>query len=136
MDRDKLIENAKKHYVRAFTAFSNEIHLHNVNECERLWTEWCSLEDVEIIGDLSFPTPEMRKPITLYLAEYGFEICVNCGKDAYAYYDDMLLKCPHCKREYEVEMDEDGWLSYTFLGEYSGGYIQYEGIYPAITVFY
>jgi hypothetical protein len=134
-DRNNLIKKANKHYVRALTAFSGEIHLHNLNEGERLWTEWCSLEDDEIIGDLSIHKPKVRIPITIYFEEYGYEECVNCGEYAQAYYDEMSLKCPHCKREYEVEMSEDGWLSYTFLGEYSGEYMHEEEIRPTITVY-
>ena len=134
-NRDKLIEKAIEQSIRAFFAGTEETHLSGMNNRERFWAEWCSLEDIEIIGDLSIHKPEARTPITISFEEYGLEECINCGKNAHAYYDEMLLKCPHCKREYEVEMDEDGWLSYTFLGEYNGEYNHEEEIRPTITVY-
>lgn len=118
-NRNELIEKAGEQYVRAMFAGTEETHLSGMNNRERLWAEWCSLEDDEIIGDLSIHKPKVRIPITIFFEEYGLEECVNCGENAQAYYDEMLLKCPHCQREYEVEMDKDGWLSYTFLGEYN-----------------
>jgi len=118
-NRNELIEKANKQYARAMCAGCNKSHLRALNNGERFWTEWCSLEDVEIIGDLSIHAPRARTPITFSFTEYGFETCINCGESAHAYYDKMILKCPHCRREYDVEIDQDGHLIFTFSGEYN-----------------
>lgn len=119
--KDYMMVLGNQHFVNAMFAGSEEQHLREMNSGIKLWYEWASLEDVEIIGDDTIIKHKPRIPDTL-IATFEETVCPECSEEAEAYPDKLLVICRRCCNRFRVIENHVGeWIHYIKVNKKEGG---------------